>query len=247
MLKIISCSKKFDFNYPVVITPLKTNDKISKLTKNTIKRNDFPFLWVSYESDNNRPTNIELSLNELYSTYNQYPKYFIPIDNNIELGRHFIDRLYESIIKSSEEIGYVYGNLEYKGEVSHKFPAVSFNLGKLLESNYISSNSMFKTDYVLEVELPKDESMKRLLDWALLIKLARYGYYGLNCTSANHIAHTTSENISSYGEADYKKKYIEVYTNFIKPFIEELKLQREINNKNKGTNALNDKENLSLI
>lgn len=223
----------------IVITPLKNGDKISKLTKKTIKRNNIEFDWISVESDNNRPTNLEYGINNIGYFYD----YFLPLDNNIELGRYFIDRLYNKIKNSNDNIGYVYGNLEYKGKINYKFPAIEFNLEKLLQNNYISSNSMFKTDYVIEIGLVKDNSMKRLLDWVFLIQMARFGYYGMPAKNANHIAWTTNQNISTKNNNDFNLKRLLVYKNYITPFIEEIKEQQKIDNQN----IYNDNNNLSLI
>ena len=60
----------------LVITPLKINDKISKETKISIKRNNTPFDWISYENKHNPAKNTALALFEYEKLY-QVPNYII--------------------------------------------------------------------------------------------------------------------------------------------------------------------------
>lgn len=230
-----------------VITPLKEGHKISRETRNTIKRNDIPFNWYSHEAGGNRPINIEMALKEIEKRIG-LPEYFIPIDNNMELGRHFIDRLYDVLIRTNENVAYAYGNLQYRGKINYNFPAAPWDLSKLLQNNYISSNSLFKTDYVLEVGLVKDQDMQRLLDWALLIQLARFGYAGIPVPTANHIAWTTKENISAQNDNDFNLKKRNVHERIIKPFLEEIKMNQLIQQEADRKFAEDDsEENVSLF
>jgi len=202
----------------LVITPLLPSHEISKETKKTIKRNDIPFDWIKGIGNNNIPTNTKNSIN-LYKKQYGYIKFYIMLDNDIILSRHMLDKMYETIKNTPEYIAYTYTNFEFKGEINAKFPAIPFDAIRLLQSNYISSNSMFKTNIVEEIGLVTDDKYKRLLDWAFLLKLLVKGYIGIPTRNASFIAISNEGSISSGSQNDYIIKSQRVKEDFILPFI----------------------------
>lgn len=210
--------KKQDNADVLVITPLLPGHSISKETKNSIKRNDLKYEWISSEGNNNIPTNTWNALKE-YKRIRRLPKYYIMIDNDITLGRHMLDRLHSVLRNSEDNIAFAYASFEFKGHINHKFPADPYNLDRLVKANYISSNSMFKSDIVMDVELVMDEQYKRLLDWAFLLKLAKRGYYGTPVSSANFVAQSSAKDISAGSNEDYRLKARRVYQDFIVPLL----------------------------
>jgi hypothetical protein len=205
----------------LVVTPLLPTHNISKDTKNSIKRNDIEFDWIAGIGENNIPTNLENVLKQYkYDNGKKTPKYYIMIDNDIVLGRYMLDRMFKKIEKSESNEAYVYASFKFKGHINAEFPAVPFNIKKLLYANYISSNSMFKLDITENVGLVTDDQYKRLLDWAFLLKLLGNGYIGLNCPEASFVAMSSEKDISAGSREDYSIKSKRVYNDFIHPFVE---------------------------
>lgn len=214
----IQIVKKQDNADVLIVTPLLPGHKISKETKNSIKRNDLKYEWISSEGNNNIPTNVWYALKE-YKRIKRLPKYYIMIDNDVIMGRHMLDRLYVILKNSDKNIAFSYASFEFKGHINHKFPAIAYDLDRLVRANYISSNSMFKSDIVMDVGLVTDEKYKRLLDWTFLLKLAGKGYYGINVPTANFVAISRKEDISAGSDEEYKEKSRLVYQDFIIPLI----------------------------
>lgn len=206
----------------LVITPLLPGHKVSRDTKVTIKRNDIEFDWISYTGTNNIPTNVTLGIED-YKKEFDIPKYLIMIDNDIILGRNMLDKMFNRIKNSPEDVAYTYASFKFEGVINKEFPAIPFNMKKLLQSNYISSNSMIKSSYLEYVDgLVTDEKYKRLLDWAMWLKFLSFGFVGLECPEASFIAKSTEKDISAGTSEDYRIKYLRVYEDFIKPMMEEL-------------------------
>lgn len=204
----------------LVITPLLTGHKISKETKKSIKRNDLSFEWIASRGDNNIPTNVWEGLNE-YKKIKNLPKYYIMIDNDILLGRHMLDRLYSKIKKSKEDVAFAYASFQYVGHIHHNFPAAEYDIERLIKHNYISSNSMFKTDVVLNVGLVTDDKYVRLLDWAFILKLFANGYRGIATPEANFIVMAGEDDISARSKYDYDLKRKRVIEDFVLPLLPE--------------------------
>jgi len=220
MLKII---KKSNNPRYLVITPLKTGDKISKITKKTIKRNDIPFNWISYEAANNIPTNTQLALNK----YNEDIRYIIKIDNDINASRNMLDIMYTTLVQSQKlnpNIAYCYPKFKYilKDGRQIDFSNNTFDVNKLLQSNYITSNSMIDRQLLYKVgNLVIDNQYERLLDWALWLRFLYYGYIGIPCSKSFETP-LNDNNISARGEEDYKIRYERVYKDFVLPIKEQL-------------------------
>lgn len=211
----------------LVVTPLLPEHKVSKITKKTLKRNDTPFSWVSYSGENNIPTNAQKGINEYQRRWGTV-SYFLMIDRDIEAGRHLIDKMYKNLERSNDDVAYCYASFEFKGYVNASFPADKFDMIRLLEGNYISSNSMIKMSCLEEVGgLITDEQYKRLLDWALWLKFLQHGYSGIPCSDAYFIAYSDKEDISAGTKEDYKIKWQRVRRDFAMPVINNLMMSED--------------------
>jgi len=205
----------------VVVTPLLPNDKISKETKRSIKRNNIKYSWITSTGNNNIPTNVELGLK--WYLKNNKVDYVLPLDNDIILGRHMIDRLVQKMDKFKK--GYCFASFKFQGYMNVEFKNEIFNINKLLQSNYISSNSLIHIESLKNIGwFVKDDKYKRLLDWALWLKFLNYGYEGIPCPEAKFVAISSEKDISSKGQEDYKIKSKRVIHDFVLPFIEKKKL-----------------------
>lgn len=224
MMQIIKQDKK---SKVLVITPLLPGHKVSKDTKRTIKRNETPFSWISYESENNIPTNVQNGLNEFRKS-NKLPPYILPLDNDIILGRGMIDRIVVAMEMLPRNVAYVYANFEFKGRINKKFPAQAFDINKLVLNNYISSNSLIRLESLDSIGgFVTDDKYKRLLDWALWLKFYSYGYIGMPCPIANFIAISKENDISAGSYDDFRNKRSRIMEDFIKPLIEKAKMEME--------------------
>lgn len=200
----------------LVITPLIPGHKISKETKKTIKRNDVPYTWITSTGRNNIPTNLQLGL----EWFKNLPPYYFMLDNDIILGRHLLDRLYYKLKNEAGTVAFSYASFSYKGFINRDFPAEPYDINRLIQHNYISSNSLFKTDIAMEVGLVTDDKYKRLLDWTFFLKLFYNGYIGVPCPEANFTVISSKNDISAGSEQEYNTKRILVIENFCKPIIE---------------------------
>ena len=217
----------------LVVTPLWPGHSISKDTKKTIKRNDTPILWYSYTGYHNIPQNWWYAITFLRKTKKRLPKYFLPLDRDIILGRHMIDRMVNvfegrgttrtrnRIIPAST--AFVYCNFEFKGTVERKFPAEPYDINRLAKGNYISSNSLMNLDTLEFIGGPVvDDQYVRLLDWALWLKFAQFGYVGYPCTEASFIAVSSASDISAGNPEDYQIKHQRVHKDFVEPLIKQI-------------------------
>jgi hypothetical protein len=216
MIKIVKTVKNPQI---LVVTPLLPEHKISKETKISVKRNKTPFFWIASEGQNNIPTNALNGIEWFKSKYGKLPPFYIMIDRDIEMGRGMLDKLYDKLKNKPENIGYCYASFGFRGHINRDFPAEPFDINRLLQSNYISSNSMFRTNVVETVGLVTDDKYKRLLDWAFLIKCFSQGFIGIPEPRAGFIAHSTEKDISAGSDEDYKVKYMRVFEDFIRPLI----------------------------
>jgi len=110
---------------------------------------------------------------------------------------------------------YTYVSFEYQGAVNKKFPADPFNPDRLRQMNYISSNSMFKTDVLSSVTIVTDDKYKRLLDWAYYLKLLNYGYAATPCENGYFVATSSTDSISAGGKEEFLQKYAKVREDFV--------------------------------
>jgi len=218
MIKII---KKAKNPKVLIVTPLWAGHQISKETKKTLKRNDIPFTWISSSGRYNIPINLKNGL-DWYDKKFGLPDYYIMIDRDIIAGRHLIDRLYEKLSTfAGRSVGsffyaYAYASFQFKGAVNANFPATAFDMQKLCQGNYISSNSMFITEIARTIGLVTNNKYKRLLDWAFLLKLLKAEFIGMPCPEASFIAVSNPNDISAGSHEDYKIKHQRVINDFLK-------------------------------
>lgn len=213
----IEIKKSTKFPDVLVVTPLKKGDWVSKETKKTIKRNKLKYFWISSEGSNNIPTNAQHGINWAHKNIKNMPKYYIMIDRDIVLGRSMLDRLFKALESSDDNTGVAYAGFEFKGVVNQKFPADPWDLSRLKQANYISSNSMFRMSVIDKVGLVTENKYKRLLDWAFLLKCASYGYHGINVPNARFLAISEPGDISAGGQQDYWVKHQRVFEDFVRP------------------------------
>jgi hypothetical protein len=143
------------------------------------------------------------------------------IDRDITLGRNMLDRLHQKLSKAPVDIAYSYASFKFTGFIKRDFPAVQWDINKLLLSNYISSNSLFRTTVIYEVGLVFDDQYKRLLDWAFLLKLFQHGgYYGIPCPEASFEAVSNPKSVSAGSTKDYEEKRKLIFRDFCKPLLD---------------------------
>jgi hypothetical protein len=203
----------------LVVTPLLPEHAVSKITKKTMKRNKTPFFWLTSSGKSNIPTNALEGIKWYRNKFSKLPPYYIMIDRDIELGRNMLDRLYGKLMKLPDIAGYCYATFQFKGHVNADFPAMPFDIDRLVQGNYISSNSLFRSSVIEKVGLVTDDKYKRLLDYAFLLKCFRMGYVGSPEPKAWFIAHSTKDDISAGSQDDYRMKYMRVYEDYIRPLI----------------------------
>jgi hypothetical protein len=204
----------------LIITPLWPGHKISRETKTTIKRNDIPILWYSYSGYNNIPKNWWTGLQEIKKKHKKLPPYILPLDRDIIMGRHMLDRMVGVFEAKTvlAHMAFVYCNFEFKGVVNRKFPADQYDINKLMEGNYISSNSLMNRELLEFIGGPvTDVQYTRLLDWALWLKFAQLGFVGVPCPTANFVAISSENDISAGNPEDYQLKHNRIIEDFVKP------------------------------
>jgi hypothetical protein len=210
----------------LIITPLKMGDKVSKITKKTIKRNKTPFVWISYMGNNNPAENTRIAYNQ-YKRNNEIPPYVIKIDNDITASRKMLDKMYQTLdtskFKSNGIYAYAYCGFEFQGVINTKFPLKNFDHFALIRQNYISSNSLINTQLLDKIGgfVTNDKGF-RLLDWALWLKFLNKGYIGIPVDNAYFIAYASKNSISARSTNDYVQKYQWVSKNFIEPLKKQL-------------------------
>ena len=207
----------------LVITPLKTGDKISKKTKKGVKRNKLSFDWLSYESFCNIPTNTTLAL-EQYRKERDV-EYVIKVDNDITMDNGLLDEMYYVLKNSGDDVGYVYCGFSFIHELGMKTTFnKEFNVSDLLQHNYISSNSMIKVNALDKVGgFVTDEKYERLLDWALWLRFLYYGYRGIRIDTKRFETPLNMNGVSSRGHNDYQIKRGRVIHDFVLPIREVIK------------------------
>lgn len=208
----------------LIVTPLLPDHEVSRETKVSIKRNKTKYTWVKSYGDKNIPSNA-LEAIKWYKSFKKLPPFYLMIDRDIVLGRGMIDKLVAKLKKFSwaDHVGYAYASFEFKGHVNQAFPAAPFDINRLLQANYISSNSMFKSELIEKVGLVTDDKYKRLLDYAFLLKAFKMGYVGVPVPEASFVAQSTKDDISAGSQQDYVIKYKRVFEDFIQPILDDAK------------------------
>ena len=115
-VKIITSCKNPEI---LISTPLLPGHKISKITKKTLKRNDIDYIWLTSSGNNNIPINHLGNIEWYKKNIGKLPPYIFFLDRDIDLGRHALDRLHNSLVKESYrsdvKIGYSYASFKYTG------------------------------------------------------------------------------------------------------------------------------------
>lgn len=212
MIKILHEDKNAEI---LVITPLLTGHEISDYTTKTIKTSTIPYIWVSYEDKYKHAKNVQMGLNEYKKQYGNLPKYIQVLDRDIVLGRKFLDRMYDVINISPTNYAFTFCSFQYSGYINMAFRAVPFSHEHLKKGNYISSNSMYKSEAIEKVGgFVTEEKYHRLSDWAFFRKLCQYNYIGQPCYTTSFTAISTEKDISAGGQDEY----VETYRLIIKDF-----------------------------
>jgi len=219
MITQINILKKCDNPEILVLTPLLPKHKISRETKVTLKRNKTPITWISCTNNQNIPKNHNDGIKWYKNKYKKLPPYILFLDNDITLSRKAIDKLYDKLKSTPPHIGYAYASFKYEGHINKEFPAVPFDINRLVKANYISSNSLFKMSVIEDVGLVTNDFYKRLLDWAFLLKCYGQGFMGIPTPESSFKAISSVNDVSAGTNEDYKIKSKRVYNKFIKPLL----------------------------
>lgn len=215
MLKILREDKN---PLVLVMTPLLTGRKVSRETKTSIKRNDIPFIWATYEGDGKHAANVQAGLEAYLRDARYMPPYFQIIDDDIILGRHMLDRLYVKLTHAPDWIAFAFCPFSYRGYMNIDFPARIYDINKLLINNYISSNSLYRADILLQVGgFVTELKYHRLSDWAMWLGLYRYGYSGILCEDAHFVAISKPTDISAGSGEEYETTRELILEDFAKP------------------------------
>jgi len=222
MLKILKQDK--DANI-LVITPLLTGHQIFNQTKTALQRNTVPYIWASFEGSGKHAFNVQAGLDEYKRQFGKFPPYIQILDRDIIAGRYMLDRLLDVLsraqIRSDKKIGYAYASFEYKGYINMQFPARLFDINMLMRGNYISSNSLYRSDVIEEVGgFVTEERYHRLSDYAFFLKLFYNGYHGIPCANASFVAISSKDDISAGSQEEYIETFKRIQEDFVKPIKE---------------------------
>ena len=209
-IKVLHLSESPEFS---IVTPLKTGDSISNATKDSVFKCCVNFNWISVESDNNVMKNFEIGFFELLKR-KQLADHVIKIDNDTEWTEDTLEEMTFVLQESDDNVGYSYCSFQYKGAINNSFPAIDFNVEKLKQGNYISSNSMFKSKVIFDIGLVTDDQYIRLLDWAFLLKCLKNGYIG-KPSAGFFTAYSSKDSISARSTEDYNIKKERVLKDFL--------------------------------
>lgn len=209
----------------LIITPLREGAKISKQTKKTIKRTKTPYTWISYMGKGNPACNTDKGLKEYRKNYDKVPPYVIKLDNDITASRGMLDKMYDGLqratVRSDGRFAYAYCAFKFEGAVNIAFPADPFDIRRLVQSNYISFNSLIEYEALRQSGgFVTNDSMFRLLDWALWLKMYSYGYQGLPVHNCSFVAYASPDSVSAKGREDYERKHRAVHEKYVRPILE---------------------------
>jgi len=209
----------------LVITPLLTGHTIMRDTLIKLKRNECNFAWYAFEGPHHVAGNYAYGLVAYKQTIGKgkLPPYVLMIDRDILPSRNMIDHMYETLtraqVKSDNRYAYCYVDFEYKGHINIPFKGIEFDPVKLLKQNYISSNSMIKTEDLEYVGgIVVDRRFDRLSDWALWLTFLGEGFSGIRSPKGSFVALSEEGDVSAGKQEEYRKCYLEIYENIIKPY-----------------------------
>ena len=200
----------------LVVTPLLTGHTISKETRQSINTNTVPFKWISYEGDGKHAANVQAGIDAYKTQFGTLPPYIQILDRDIICGRKMLDRLYANLKNLPSNIAFSYCSFEYRGYINIVFPPKPYNIGQLITSNYISSNSLYRTCAIEKVGgFVTETKYHRLSDWAMFLRLYNNGFVGSLCYETSFIAASSKDDIS----AGSREEYIETRKNVLNDFM----------------------------
>jgi hypothetical protein len=203
----------------LLITPLLPGDKIHRDTKIGLKRNNTKFNWYSYTGNNNVAKNYELGIKEWIRQTGREPRHTMIIDKDMRPNRHLIDLLNAALNRTDDNIAYAYPNFSFRGSTNIDFVNRPFDPMMLMRSNYITSNSMIKWHILKEVGIVTDNKYKRLLDWALWLRMLSLGYHGVLVPQAYFWDEMNKNSVSAGDGQEYIHIYNAVKKDFIDPML----------------------------
>ncbi len=163
-------------------------------------------------------TNVQAGLDEYKKQFKSFPPYIQILDRDIILGRNFLDKMLSTIEKTDGNIGFVYSPFEYKGYINVTFPPRVYDINFLMNNNYISSNSLYKSEAIERVGgFVTDIRIHRLSDWAMWLKMYKFGYIGQLCPNAFFTAISSPSDISAGGQEEYLTTKKLIIEEFVKP------------------------------
>jgi hypothetical protein len=220
MLKIVKECKNPAI---LVITPLAPGRKISSQTKASIQRNYIPYVWASWESPHYHARNVQDGINAYKKEYG-LPEYIQVLDDDIILNRHTLDRFHRVIVESPDNIGFVYCPFSYRGHINISFPAISYDIHRLMRGNWISSNSLYKAKVIEEVGgFVIEDDTQRLSDWALWLRMYLHGYIGELCPNTSFVAVSSPKDLSAGSTEEYRRAEALIIERFVNPIKERMK------------------------
>jgi hypothetical protein len=215
MLKVIRHEKTAPILF---VTPLLTGRKISSQTRTGIQRNKILYSWVSFESGAYHAKNVQSCIDSFKARFRYLPKYIQVLDDDITPGRFMLDRFYAVLSKTPDNEAFTYCPFSYKGHINVSFPAMEFDIERLVRANWMSSNSLYKTSVIEEVGgFVVEDDIQRLSDWAFFLRLYAHGYIGKLCPNTSFVAASSKTDLSAGSDEEYHKTKELVTERFIKP------------------------------
>ncbi len=211
----------------LAITPLKRGDKVSPETKKTLKRCNIPFHWISYMDTGNPYKNMVYPWRQ-YRKENGTPPFIIKIDNDLTCKKGMLDKLHEALVNSDRRVGYSYCCFRYRGEINVDFDHLEFSVERLVNSNYISSCSLMKSNVLEETgSFVTDDKWKGLLDWCLWLQFLRKGYIGRFVSDTSFTAYAGKGSVSTWPKGGYQEVYNRVINDFVISHIKSINRYRD--------------------
>jgi GT2 family glycosyltransferase len=179
-------------------------------------------VWISFESAAKHAANVQAGLDAYKEKYKTFPPYIQILDRDIILGRNYLDKMLATLQRARSrvdtKIGFAYSPFEYKGFINAKFPPLPYNIKALSQMNYISSNSLYVSSVVEEVGgFVTEEKYHRLSDWAMWLKMYRFGYTGELCPNTAFIAVSSQGDISAGSHEEFVTTRNLIIEDFVKP------------------------------
>jgi len=201
----------------LIITPLRINDNILQETYDSVSKTNISIHWIKYCDNKNPYKNFDTALT-LYEKNYSLPKYIIKMDNDIIVQPNMLEQMVKTLNNSLDQIAYTYCDFSFTGSINISFNAKEFDINHLLQSNYISSISMMKSEHLKKIGgVVTDDKYFRLLDWALWLKFLYHGKIGKPTLNTSFIAYASPNSVSAGSSKDYQKKLRYIINDFVIP------------------------------